>query len=380
MPTILLVTATLYRHAVARLPYALRQAGFRVWAVCPQVSAVRYSDHLAGGSAYPDDIGPDGLALVMADAVVRSGADALLFGDEVAAGVARGLVEGQCGGPAADAVTPPLRALLDAWIGGVDGCAFRRSALVERMRALGIRTPRQVALGPSTDAAALDGLGAPIVVKRDHGSGGGGVVLAATPGAALEAAARLRPAGSDPAGAGLVVAQEHVAGAAASVTFAARGGRLLDGFAYKALHCHPEPCGPASVIEALDRPDLLAMARRVVADLRYSGFGGIDVILPEDGGAPVFLELNARPPQTAHLGHLFGADLARALFREVGGGAGPTDDAHAIRATTVALFPAEWARDPASPHLHAAHHDVPWQEPRLTAAIMALTPRLRSPG
>ncbi|NYZ16650.1 ATP-grasp domain-containing protein [Azospirillum sp. RWY-5-1] len=376
MPTILLVTATLYRHAVARLPYALRRAGFRVWAVCPQVSAVRYSDHLDGGIAYPDDIGPGGLALVMADAVERSGADALLFGDEVAAGVARALLTGV----EADVVTPPLRALLEAWIGGVDGCAFHRSALVERVRGLGIRTPRQVALEPPADAAALAGLGAPIVVKRDHGSGGGGVALVATPGEALDIAARLLPSGTDAAGVGMVVAQEHVAGATASVSFVARGGLLLDGFAYKALHRHPEPFGPASVIAALDRPDLLEMARRVVADLRYSGFGGIDVILPEDGGPPVFLELNARPPQTTHLGHLFGADLARALFQAVSGAAAAAPDTPTARATTVALFPAEWTRDPASPYLHSAHHDVPWHEPRLTAAIMALTPRLRSPG
>ena len=178
----------------------------------------------------------------------------------------------------------------------------------------------------------------------------------------------------------MVVAQEHVPGAAASVTFATRDGRLLDGFAYKTLRRHPEPFGPASVIEALDRPDLMAMARRVVADLRYSGFGGIDVILPEGGGEPVFLELNPRPPQTTHLGPLFGVDLARALFVEVSGEPGSVPDAPATRASTVALFPAEWMRDPDSPYLHAAHHDVPWQEPRLTAAVMALTPRLRSPG
>jgi hypothetical protein len=32
---------------------------------------------------------------------------------------------------------------------------------------------------------------------------------------------------------------------------------------------------------------------------------------------------------------------------------------------TIALFPQEWLRDPASPFLNSAHHDVPWKEPRL---------------
>jgi hypothetical protein len=32
---------------------------------------------------------------------------------------------------------------------------------------------------------------------------------------------------------------------------------------------------------------------------------------------------------------------------------------------TVALFPQEWIRDPASPFLLSAYHDVPWDEPEL---------------
>lgn len=375
MPTILLVTATLYRHGVARLPYALRKAGFRVWLVCPRVSAVRYSDHVDGGVAFPDGIGPLGLARVIADAVEESGADALLFADEVALGVARGLLTGLADG----VVSPRLRTLLETWIGGVRDCAFQRSAMVERARELGVRTPRQVVLGPGTDAAALAGLGSPILVKRDQSSGGGGVTPASTPRAALEIASHIRLQETGPDSTAPVVAQEFVTGTDASVTFAAFGGRMLDAFAYKALRRHPEPFGPASVIEVLARPDLLELARRLVDDVAYTGFGGIDVILPEDGGPPVFLELNARPPQTAHVGSLFGADLFRAMARELGGE--PVAAAPDTRtATTVALFPAEWIRDPRSPHLHTAFHDVPWNEPRMAAAVVMLTPRIRRPG
>jgi hypothetical protein len=32
---------------------------------------------------------------------------------------------------------------------------------------------------------------------------------------------------------------------------------------------------------------------------------------------------------------------------------------------TIALFPQEWIRDPQSPALQSAYHDVPWQEPAL---------------
>ncbi len=29
---------------------------------------------------------------------------------------------------------------------------------------------------------------------------------------------------------------------------------------------------------------------------------------------------------------------------------------------TIAFFPQEWLRDPASPFLRSGHHDVPWEE------------------
>lgn len=375
MPNIVLVSAAIYRHGTARLPYALRNAGFRVWVLCPQVSVTRYSAHIDGGVAYADGIGVAGLAMAISDVVRDSGADAVVFCDELANGVALELLAGAAG----EAVSPRLRALLKQWVGGVHACAFRRSALVERVRGLGIRAPRQVILEPDgADAGALAGLGSPILVKPDHGCGGGGIALAATASEALEAAARLRPPSTGRGADGLVAAQEFVAGTAASVSFTARGGRLLEAFAYRAVRRHPEPFGAASVIEMLRRPDLIETARRVVEHVAYSGFGGIDLILPDDGGPPVFLELNARPPQTTHLGGLFGADLARALACDLTGQPyAPPADPPAV--TTVALFPAEWMRDPNSPFLHAVHHDVPWHDPRMASAIIAVTPGLR-PG
>ena len=39
-----------------------------------------------------------------------------------------------------------------------------------------------------------------------------------------------------------------------------------------------------------------------------------------------------------------------------------------IGSHTIALFPQESWRDPASGFLQSAHHDVPWQEPEFIAA------------
>jgi hypothetical protein len=41
-----------------------------------------------------------------------------------------------------------------------------------------------------------------------------------------------------------------------------------------------------------------------------------------------------------------------------------------VAGDVVALFPQEWMRDPASPYLTNAFHDVPWDDPALIRAWM----------
>ena len=38
----------------------------------------------------------------------------------------------------------------------------------------------------------------------------------------------------------------------------------------------------------------------------------------------------------------------------------------------IAEFPQEWLRDPASPHLRSAPADVPWDDPHLLCAMLAM--------
>jgi hypothetical protein len=42
---------------------------------------------------------------------------------------------------------------------------------------------------------------------------------------------------------------------------------------------------------------------------------------------------------------------------------------------TVAFFPQEWRRDPASEPLRSAFHDVPWDDPGLFVAMINKRPR-----
>lgn len=378
MPTALLVSCAMYRYGTARMPAALKAAGFRVFAICPQNSLLEFSDSIDGRHSFAPGFSRDDLTVIAARAAGQLRADIVVACEESAAAVlgSAGRMLERVPGDGADARC--LR-MVRAWYGG-QCWETMRSQCVERVSAAGIRTPRQIAVDPErTDTAELAELGAPLLVKCDYSSAGRGVRLACSPRNALDLAAQAARDGRETGAAmpadGRIVVQEFVKGRAASVSFSALRGRMLEGFAYTVLHRQPEPFGPASVIEVADHPALIDMARRIVELTGYSGFGGIDAILPEDGSEPVFLEFNARPTQTSHLGGLVGADLCRAMACALEGR--PHDGSFGrIPGMPVALFPAEWIRDPNSRYLTAVHHDVPWNERRMTAAILGITPQI----
>lgn len=261
-----------------------------------------------------------------------------------------------------------VKKTLSNWQAGFNSAARTRSTGIEMVRSIGLRTPRQVTLLPDVTTAAFAELGSPIVVKQDHRDGGTGVFIASTAQDALDAASILAR-GTQTGEGGRIVAQEFIAGRSASVSFSARQGHVLEAFAYIAIHQHPMPAGAASLISVIESPELLETTRRIVSEFGYSGFGGVDFILPSDGSPSAFLELNARPTQTAHLGSLFGADLCRAMACSLKG----ESYASAFNPAglpPIALFPNELMRDPASPHLLKSYHDFPWYERRIAPVAL----------
>ncbi|PWC86497.1 hypothetical protein TSH100_12000 [Azospirillum sp. TSH100] len=372
MPTALLVSCAMYRYGTARMPAALKAAGFRVFVICPQNSLLEFSDQIDGRHCFAPGLAVEDLTVTAARAAAGFRAD-IIIGCEEAAVRVLGLAGRLRERVAEDSTDARNLRIIQRWYGG-QSWEQRRARCVETAAAAGIRTPRQRAVDPQrTTAADLVGLGEPLLLKYDGSSAGNGVFLVSS---AQEAIGLLAAAPAEVAGQ-QVVAQEFVPGRAASVSFCALDGRMLDGFAYTALHHQPEPFGPASVIEVADHPALIEMARRIVELTRYSGFGGIDAILPEDGSPPVFLEFNARPTQTTHLGSVAGSDLCRAMAAALAGE--PHEGVFGrIAGRRIALFPNEWTRDPNSRYLTLADHDVPWNERRLTAAILTITPQLHT--
>lgn len=380
MPTALLVSTALYRIGAARMPAALKAAGFRVHVVCPKNSLLQLSDFLDGGRVYSEQLSSSDLVSVTATAAAEINADIIIACDEAAAHAL------------ADDARSPERwqdcrikelhrglGMIRTWFGAWPNWEVRRSDCVDAAAAAGIRTPRQITIDVGrTSGADLAVLGTPVIAKLDNSSAGRGVIKANSPNEALEQITALQESRPSPPAGCRTVAQDFISGRSASVSFSALSGQMLEAFSYSVVHHEPEPFGPASVIEVIDQPGLLEMASQMVKLAEYSGFGGIDAILPDDGGAPVFLEFNARPTQTTHLGQTIGADLCRAMACALN--SQPYENSGQRRKqVSIALFPSEWVRDRNSRYLSESYHDVPWNERRLTSTIMVVTPELH-PG
>ncbi len=127
--------------------------------------------------------------------------------------------------------------------------------------------------------------------------------------------------------------------------------------------------GPSTVLRRISNPQMDRTAEILAARLNLSGFYGLDFILEEQTDIPWLLELNCRATQIPHLALGLGHDLPAAAFAAVTGF--PLRPRPAVTAEqTIALFPQEWERDPASPYVREAYHDVPWEAPRLVRSYM----------
>jgi predicted ATP-grasp superfamily ATP-dependent carboligase len=160
--------------------------------------------------------------------------------------------------------------------------------------------------------------------------------------------------------------QQFVPGRPATTSFACWQGKLLAANHFEILAAQ-EANGPASVLRRFENEEMQRAAARLAARFELSGLHGLDYIRDETGSSHL-IEINPRSPQTSYLA--FGADhdLVGALVARL------NKTAQAPRAyvsgDTVALFPQEWMRDPASPYLTTAFHDVPWDDPALIQSWM----------
>lgn len=218
--------------------------------------------------------------------------------------------------------------------------------------------PVSLANPSDDDALRFAGeLGYPVAVKRDGSGGGTGVTR-------CDDAAALRTAVATARECGRFLVQKYVKGRTYGVALSGVEGRAAAAFSFiKFVTTSVDGIG--TVLKCDRRDDIIAHARGLYEAYGLNGFVGIDYIV-DDSGRAHLLEINRCIVPKSHFAGYFGVDLAGAMLAMMRGQSilAPAAPMHEC----VALFPMEWCRDPASPYLRDAYHDVPWDDPDLVAA------------
>ncbi|HEY2033250.1 MAG TPA: ATP-grasp domain-containing protein [Rhizomicrobium sp.] len=365
-----------------RWPSAGRLAGAFVAAGC-SVDGLLPADHPAARSGYFERVHPYrpiGDMASFLDAAKQSCVDLVIPLDDRATAL---LLR------AHEYAPDHIAALVAQSLGNTANYAklMSRSGFIDAAHEINIRTPRTRAIMSEADLEdAISEIGFPSVLKADGTWGGDGVVVVNDRDEALLAYRKLSNPPSllrnfvrairrsdvhflrtaldtkTPA----ISLQQFVSGKPATTSLACWQGKLLAANHLETLAA-PEAHGPASVLRRIESAEMSEAAARLAARFELSGLHGLDYVRDEQGHAHL-IEINPRSPQSSYLSFGAGHDLVSALAAKVDCKARAPRPR--VAGDVVALFPQEWMRDPASPYLTNAFHDVPWDDPALIRAWM----------
>jgi hypothetical protein len=354
MSATVLLTTTMDWPFPAQLAGAFAGAGARVEALCPQDSALSVSRHPRRFYRH-QTLSPDAS---LKNAIAQSQPDLVIPCDDLAAEIAQR-------------------------VRGAADFSDRHEFLVRAAKA-GAPVAHSMSLTKEDGvAAALQKFGLPLVLKRDHSWGGAGVIIAHTRQEALASFQRLRKSSRlrdlarfirrkethflsralSPV-APAISAQAFIDGHPATSSIACWRGEVVAANHFDVL-VTSVATGPACVIARRDCPQMQDTAQIIARTFDLSGLFGLDYVRDRQGRVHL-LEINARATPTAHL--MLQQDLPAALLKSAGLPARPRP--HLTSRDEIAIFPREWLRDPASPWLKNAFHDVPWDDPDVVRACV----------
>ena len=253
--------------------------------------------------------------------------------------------------------------------------AIGKTLLPPAAEALGIPVPPYAVIANADEAEAFARVhGYPVVLKRDHSTAGDGVAICVDHAALDRAVTALRSKALDlqDSSAKLLV-QAHIVGPTKFYPGMAWKGKLLTGYAGEKLVGNPEPKGPPTVNRYYRSPELRQIAERLASGFGITGFFSPEFIEQATTGTPYLIEINRRLVGGAHRGSAIGVDHCAALRSALVGTPLTTrcDLGDGEEHVTV-HFPQEWLRDPASDWLRKYPVDVPWDDPELFEAMLAL--------
>src|SRR5580700_215885 len=164
-------------------------------------------------------------------------------------------------------------------------------------------------------------------------------------------------------------AQTFIEGREATSAVACWKGKVLAALHFEVINKR-SAAGPATVVRWIENVDISAAAEKMIRRLNLSGVHGFDFMLEEQTGKAYLIEMNPRATQVGHLALGPGRDIPATIYAALSGQALQTTP-KVTDCDTIALFPQEWIRDPASSFLRSAYHDIPWEEPELIRDCVA---------
>jgi predicted ATP-grasp superfamily ATP-dependent carboligase len=380
-PTSVLLVATATRWlGTARIPRGLAKAGFTVALLTPRNSLAEKSGFIAKIGFLPDQATPMQWVHAFAATVTATSPRLVIPCDDMAFRLLQML-----------ALTPPprmqpalqlrLAALVRESLG--DPAHYQASTdktlLPAAAEALGLRVPPFAVCAGADEIAVFASAHAwPVVVKRRHGFAGQGVAICADRNDVARALAAFAAADAkdlvDPsAGPARYLAQAHLPGRTQYFQGVAWNGRLRAGYAGEKIIANPEPTGPPTVTRYFRSPRLRAMTEQLVAGFGMCGYFVAEFRVDERTQDVHLIEINRRISPATHLGALRNVDFCAALYAAVEGTVSTSRaDLGEGEEGIAVFFPGEWLRDPESRYLREYPVDVPWDEPELIEAMLAL--------
>jgi hypothetical protein len=252
-----------------------------------------------------------------------------------------------------------------------------KTLLPPAAEALGVRVPPYAIVAtPEAAASFAEVHGYPIVIKRGYGFAGQGVAICANRDGLTRAFGEFTRANAvelGDAGANRHLVQARVAGRVQYYLATAWKGDLLAGWTSEKVVANPEPTGPPTVSRHFSSPRVREITATLVRNFGISGHFFVEVIVADDGGEPYVLEINRRVTPGSHRGRIRNVDIWGALYAKIQGTpfTSPTDLDEGVEGIAV-FFPEEWLRDPESRYLREHPVDVPWDEPELIEAFLAM--------
>lgn len=376
---IILLVATVRWPIAARLAIVFAGMGCRVEAICPRQHPVISTSSVRRVHAY-SQLRPQrslyaAIRAAMPDLIIPCDDNAAVHLHRLYSQENTGSLTGIA-----------LRAIIADSLGAPEACmlATARGRFMELAEAEHVRVPVNKTIASHEDIDTwLAKHRLPAVMKIDSTWGGQGVVIVKSREQAHRTFAQLstRPTiasalsrtllDRDPlfvlksmySGQRTVTMQTFITGASANRAVACWQGKVLAGISVEAIRTL-HPTGPATVVRVIENVEMSEAVARLVKRLGVSGLWGVDFVLEAATGAAYVIEMNPRATPICHLPLGVGHNLPVALYTAMTG-VSPPISSPSLNEKTIAMFPGEWHRDPGSPFLRSAYHDIPWNESAL---------------